>query len=351
MMRAPSAAELRRTLWNRVGQLPRGHITTYGALAEALGSPAAARWVGQQLAQHTDCPGTCCHRVVRHNGELGSFAHGPPQTKARLLAEEGHTLRRLGRVSETRWTLVGPPPVWSSFRGSQPLAPLRAAQETLAEQVRIESFGRAPALVGGLDVSYARDRAVGAYVLYERKRGRVAWQVTLEQRAGFPYIPGFLSFRELPLLTALVDRARKHGCLAEVLLVDGSGVLHPRRFGLAAHLGVLCDWPTVGLTKHLLCGRLVAGAKAAVQPIEFDNELLGARLSRPGFSRPCYVSPGHRVDLALAIGLVQACWGSHRLPEPIYWADRLSRSSAHAARGGNAMRRGKRAAAPAMVKS
>jgi deoxyribonuclease V len=138
-----------------------------------------------------------------------------------------------------------------------------------------------------------------------------------------------LSFRELPLLLEMLDGVRTAGRLTEVVLVDGSGILHHRHAGIASYLGVAAGLPTIGVTKKLLCGQvdwedLQAGEARGVV---YQGQRIGVAL-RPtaGSRRPIFVSPGHRVDLDFAEGLVRRLLRGRRLPEPLYWADRLGRS-------------------------
>jgi deoxyribonuclease V len=164
--------------------------------------------------------------------------------------------------------------------------------------------------------------------------GELVWKVTSSRPVDFPYISTFLAFRELPMLLDVLALASDEGRSSDVLMVDGSGVLHPRHCGLATMLGVIADIPTIGVTKKLLCGhydsgRLRPGRSA---PIELDGEEMGtAILPHAGTSKPLYVSPGHRIDVATATAVVCETMGTHRLPEPIYWADRVSRQESRRA--------------------
>ena len=128
----------------------------------------------------------------------------------------------------------------------------------------------------------------------------------------------------------LLDQVRSAGRLPEVILVDGSGMLHPRHAGIATHLGVAASVATVGITKKLLCGRAQIAELGPGQscPVVYQERVVGAALrGTSGSRRPLYVSPGHRVDVAFAERLVRQLLTGRRLPEPIYWADRLSRAA------------------------
>lgn len=309
-----------RGLWR---QVPRGRVTTCGTLAEALGDVVASRWIGKFLRDHLhgrDCP---CHRVLLATGELGGYIGGDLAEKTRRLQRDGVTVVE-GRVDLQAFGHAG-------FESSRPLALLAGQQQSLLARLRLEYDGPPPALIGGVDVSYAGDEGVAAYALVELAGGRLLWSTTIRRRVAFPYITSYLAYRELPLLLELLDAVRRQDRLADVLLVDGSGVLHPRGAGIAAQLGIVADVPTVGVTKKLLCGRVALdGMKPGeARSITVDGAAAGIAIRhRPKSPRPLFVSPGHRVTVELSGELVRNLLLGRNLPEPIYWADRLSRREA-----------------------
>jgi deoxyribonuclease V len=139
----------------------------------------------------------------------------------------------------------------------------------------------------------------------------------------FPYIPGFLSFREVP---AVMDALEKVSTTPDLILCDGQGIAHPRRFGLACHLGVLIDIPTIGVAKSLLIGKHdeLPPEKGSWQPLRYKGETVGVVLrSRTGV-KPLYVSSGHRISLPTAIDYVLRCTPKYRLPETTRLADKLA---------------------------
>ena len=142
----------------------------------------------------------------------------------------------------------------------------------------------------------------------------------------FPYIPGLLSFREAPLILAACEQL---DLIPDLVLVDGQGIAHPRRFGLASHLGLFLNIPTIGCAKSLLCGahEIPDSEPGNYAEIIDKSEIIGAALrTKPGV-KPVYVSIGHKIDLETAIRWVMNCCRGYRLPEPA----RL----AHLAAGGN----------------
>ncbi len=313
------AADLRRLL----AQVPAGKVTTYGHLAEALGNPVAARWVGHFMMHHEHNEACACHRVVRSTGQLGNYVAGDTEEKQRRLLAEGIAVRA-GTVDLQRYG-------FRAFRSARPLDRLRRIQEQMARQIRLCARSRMPQLVGGVDLSYAsNDVAVAAYALVELATGELVWHTTVAHPVRFPYITSYLAFRELPVLLRLIDTVRGAGRLSPVVLVDGSGVLHPRRAGIASHLGVVARIPTIGVTKTLLCGRVDLENLKPLQgrPVVYQQQIVGVALrSTSGSRRPLFVSPGHRANLAFAECLVRELLRGHRLPEPLYWADRMSREA------------------------
>ena len=149
-------------------------------------------------------------------------------------------------------------------------------------------------------------------------------EVTIvEEPVRFPYIPGLLSFREAPAIEKAVTRLRQR---PDLLLVDGQGIAHPRRMGVAAHLGLLLDIPAVGCAKSRLCGQATEPGPEAGSwtPLVEGEEVIGAVLRTRVGVKPLYVSIGHRVDLEGARRWVLACCRGYRLPEPSRWAHRAA---------------------------
>ena len=138
----------------------------------------------------------------------------------------------------------------------------------------------------------------------------------VEQRVSFPYVPGLLSFRETPLILAACERLT---LTPDLFIADAQGIAHPRRLGLASHLGLILDVPTIGCAKSILCGShggLGEEAGSYVSLLD-GGEVIGAALRTKQGAKPVYVSIGHKVDLEAAIYLVLACCRGYRLPEPI----------------------------------
>jgi len=159
-------------------------------------------------------------------------------------------------------------------------------------------------------------------VLWDLREQRVVEERVVVRPLRFPYVPGLLSFREAPALLAALRRLRSE---PDVLVCDGHGLAHPRRFGIACHVGVLTGLPTVGCAKSRLVGAYVdpARRRGARSPLVDAGHVIGSVLRTQADAKPLFVSVGHRVDLRSSLRLVLACARDHRLAEPVRLADRL----------------------------
>ena len=180
-------------------------------------------------------------------------------------------------------------------------------------------------LIAGADVAFDRPhgRAVGAVVVVAYPSLEPVERVTVEAPVTFPYVPGLLSFRETPIL---LDAFARLASLPDLLMVDGHGLAHPRRFGFACHLGLLLDLPAIGVAKSRLVGEAgtVAAPRGSRADLVDDGEVIGSMLRTREGVRSVYVSIGHKIGLAAAERWVLACAAGYRLPEPTRLADRLA---------------------------
>ncbi|WP_214409503.1 deoxyribonuclease V [Sphaerisporangium fuscum] len=202
-----------------------------------------------------------------------------------------------------------------------------AIQERLRPLVVLDDPGPENVeLVAGLDVAYSAgdDQVTAAVVVLDARTLEVAEQVVVSRPVRFPYVPGLFAFRELP---ALVEALEKLTVTPDLLVCDGYGLAHPRRFGLACHLGVLTDLPTLGVGKTAFVGTYeVPGTeRGSWSPIVDGGEVVGRSLRTQTGVKPVFVSQGHRVGLDEACRHVLGLTPKFRLPEPIRRADRLSR--------------------------
>lgn len=202
----------------------------------------------------------------------------------------------------------------------------RAEQERLAGRVRLAPAQPLPATVCGVDVSYTKDsdRAVAAAVVVDSATLEVVEQATVVGRPSFPYVPGLLSFRELPLvLQALAELAEP----PEMVVADGHGFAHPTRLGLASHLGLEINRPTIGCAKTAFVGDHAdpQPQRGAWAEITDGGQVIGHVVRTQTNVKPVYVSPGHLIDFASARDIVLALAERYRLPETTRHADQLSR--------------------------
>ncbi len=185
--------------------------------------------------------------------------------------------------------------------------------------------------VAGVDAGYEADPAGGADQALARAAIVVLAYPTLEpldyaiarRPTTFPYVPGFLSFREAPAVLAALDELRVR---PDLLICDGQGIAHPRRFGIACHIGLLSGLPSIGCAKSPLTGRHgpLPDERGAFVPLTDRGEQIGVVLrTRPG-TKPLYISVGHRIGLDTAIMYVMACTTRYRLPETTRAADGLA---------------------------
>jgi deoxyribonuclease V len=186
----------------------------------------------------------------------------------------------------------------------------------------VEPLEPLPRFVAGADCAFSNDKQTifAAAVVYDRETQRVIEISHAMRPAEFPYVPGFLSFREGPAVLQVV-RSLKHEFGA--ILFDGHGFAHPRRCGIASHLAIELDKPGIGVAKSLLIGTFgkLALKAGATTPLTDDDEQIGVVLRTQKGIRPVFVSVGHRVDLISAIKLVLACSTRYRIPEPTRQAD------------------------------
>ena len=314
--------DLSKHLWNLVEQIPRGRVTTYGTLAESLGDKVASRWVGTELLNHRHEKQCHCHRVVRADGTLGAFVTRSTNDKQQLLRAEGvHVGKK--RVDLTKY-------LFDCFDTDRPLHVLREQQLEIASRVDLVGIEPPVERVAGVDVSYNKN-GYASFVLFDMANDKTLWSTTLAAHVSFPYISSYLAFRELPLMRLAVERASHLGKEADLILVDGSGILHPRRAGIASLLGVVCDTPTIGISKKQLVGKFDKKmlARELCSPVWLNGEVLGfAMLPTATTSKPLFISPGHKTNVTLARNIVERCLQGHRVPEPIFHADKISRSMA-----------------------
>ncbi len=198
-------------------------------------------------------------------------------------------------------------------------------QQQLRQAVIVrDDFGTVQ-YVAGVDVGFedngATTRAAIAVLKYPEL---TLYETSIARRpTTFPYVPGFLSFREVP---AVLDALEQIKTVPDLLLCDGQGLAHPRRFGIACHLGVLTNLPAIGVAKSLLVGRFddVPDERGASVPLVHKGETIGAVLRTRVGTKPLFISLGHRISLETSIAYVMGCTTKYRLPETTRFAHNLA---------------------------
>ena len=200
----------------------------------------------------------------------------------------------------------------------------REVQTELADKVKLTPLKKEPELVAGLDCAFSKngERIFAAVVVLRRPQFELVETASASRKVTFPYIPGLLSFREAPVCIAAVEKLKSQ---PDVYIVDGQGIAHPRRLGLAAHLGLFLDQPTIGCAKSRLTGTYVEPPrdKGAYSLLKDEkgrqnkkSAIIGAVVRTRTNVKPVFVSVGHKCMLEVAIKVVLDCAVRYRLPEP-----------------------------------
>lgn len=196
-----------------------------------------------------------------------------------------------------------------------------AVQNRLRSRVRLRHAAPGQRIVG-LDCAFSENDIFAVAVVWDVGRARVLETRGARRPIEFPYVPGLLSFREVPVLLMVLRRLRS---AFDVVMCDGQGIAHPRRFGLASHLGVILQRPALGCAKSRLLGAHdpLGRRRGDQAPLLHSNERIGTALRTRDDVNPLFVSPGHLCDHDNAVDWVLACGAGYRLPEPTRLADRL----------------------------
>lgn len=206
-------------------------------------------------------------------------------------------------------------------------------QATLAQKLKILPLNSSAELIAGVDAAFYEDKVIGSACLFERKKTKNhEEQFILEKEeqfilekideqssildVDFPYIPGFLSFREAPVMIKVIEKLIK---APQIILVDGQGIAHPRRFGIACHIGVKMGLPSVGVAKSRLVGthKEPGAERGNYECLYYNEEQVGVVLrTKTNIKKPLFISPGHLIDIKDSMNIVLACGSKYKLPEP-----------------------------------
>ena len=278
--------------YDLVRQIPQGKISTYGAVARALGDIIASRAVGRMMNQNPDADDMPCYKIVHSDGNLGGFGLGTDDKIRRL--KEDNIFVKDDKIVDFENVL------FEDFKTDYPLKKLRQEQIELSKKIKTEDDFNKIETIAGIDVSYPRnefDDACGACVIMDyntelgvfysnRKNPPIRETKIIKAKTEFPYIPTYLSYREYPIIEKLVKSLDNK---PSIIMFDGNGILHPYRCGLASQSGLLLDIPSIGVAKSLLYG------KEKKDYAEVSN----------GKNKPIYVSSGHRISLKTSVDIVK----------------------------------------------
>jgi deoxyribonuclease V len=201
---------------------------------------------------------------------------------------------------------------------------LRSKQESLRAQIRMQPLTAPIHTIAGCDSALIGDDIFSVFIIFTYPDLKEIEVATHRSRLPLPYIPGFLAFREIPNLLLAYEKVQTK---PDLIMVDGQGIAHPRRMGIATHLGIRLGIPTIGVAKKKLFGTYEEpGPTKGDASILFDkNEILGTVLRSKERSNPLFVSPGHLCDVETAKDIVMATLRGYRLPEPTRIADKYSK--------------------------
>ncbi len=205
--------------------------------------------------------------------------------------------------------------MWSKT-GKISIEEAKRLQKELARKVRCLPLYKEISLIAGVDVSIRGGMGVACVVVMDYPYLREVDVSIIRRRIDFPYIPGFLSFREGPII---MEAIKELSITPDVFMFDGQGIAHPRGIGIASHMGVLMDAPAIGCAKSVLCGNFEEPAveRGSWTPLIYHEKVVGAVLRTRTGVRPVFVSVGHKIDLPACIKLVLESCKKYRIPEPI----------------------------------
>lgn len=197
-------------------------------------------------------------------------------------------------------------------------------QGVIRKRVKIIPLKKSPIHIAGVDAAFSRSKVIGVVSLYKYPEMIPVKDVYAVTEIPFPYIPGFLSFREGPVIIEAIKRLK---IKPDIIIFDGQGIAHPRGVGIATHIGVLLGIPAIGCAKSKLVGEYKEPGikKGEWSYLRYKDRTIGAVLRTRDNVRPLFVSPGHRIDIKGSIEIILNCTSRYRIPEPLRRADIISK--------------------------
>ena len=296
--------------YDLVRQIPNGYISSYGAIAEALGDKIASRAVGRMMNQNPNADNMPCYKIVHSDGKLGGFGLGIDDKIRRLKMDD--VFVKDGKINDFENKY------FTKFRTDFPLKKLREEQIDLSKKIILKDSFSKIETVGGIDIAYPSsefEKACGAYVILDYQTKEIIEKKVIFEKTNFPYISTYLFYREFPIIKKLFEIIKEK---PSIMIFDGNGILHPYRIGIASQAGVLLDIPSIGVAKNLLYGSIEESF------VKIDNEIRGcAGTFSNKITKPIFISPGHKISLDKSIEVVRNLC-KYKSPEPIRLAHQFA---------------------------
>jgi deoxyribonuclease V len=296
--------------YDLVRQIPDGMVSSYGAVALALGDIRASRAVGRMMNQNPNADDMPCFRIVYSDGKIGGFGLGINDKIRRLKNDNIEVIDN--KILNFKNIF------FNDFKTDYPLKKLRKIQIDLSEIVDLKDSLNKNEIIAGFDVAYQKndfDDCCAACVVMENGTKKVIEEKIIHEKIFFPYIPTFLTFREAEFFNLLYDKLENK---PDVILIDGNGILHPFGLGIASYIGIKKNIPSIGVAKRMLCGNLKDNK------VLLDDRLIGiSYYSSKSIKNPIFISPGHKISFNSSVKIIDKnCY--YRIPEPIRNAHNLA---------------------------
>ncbi|MBT7902252.1 endonuclease V [Candidatus Woesearchaeota archaeon] len=188
---------------------------------------------------------------------------------------------------------------------------LKKEQEKLAQKVIVQDTFEKIKLVAGINQAHFGEKIISAIVLMDIKTLKIIEKQYSIMETNTPYLPNYRAYREAPIIVETFNKLKQK---PDLLLLEGNGILHPRRIGLASHIGILIDTPTIGISKTVTCGEILDNS------VYIEKEARAKKIITKEHANPIFVSPGHKISLKTSIEIIKKIIQKHKLPEPLHQA-------------------------------
>lgn len=214
--------------------------------------------------------------------------------------------------------------IFSNGLWTDNIAEAKRIQELLKKKIKITPLKKPPDYIAGVDAAFVQDKVIAVAAIYSYPELKHITDTYAIEKTVFPYVPEFLSFREG---SSILKAIKKLGIHPDIILFDGHGIAHPRGIGIASHIGVILDIPSIGCAKSRLVGSYQEPdmKKGSRTDLLYKKERVGIVLRSRFNVKPIFVSPGHLIDIELSLKIILDCVTNYRMPEPLRFADRLSK--------------------------